>query len=139
MRLHLFRHAFTERSTTGLLFIGSDFECFILEDVVREAPGFPVAEWKVKGKTAIPRGTYRVVISHSHRFQKETPELLDVPGFLGIRIHPGNTDADTEGCLLPGRTRTRDFVGQSRFAYDQLAAKLRAALDRGETIDITVE
>jgi hypothetical protein len=29
-------------------------------------------------------------------------EIQNVPGFSGIRIHPGNIDDDTDGCLIPG-------------------------------------
>ena len=73
---------------------------WVLEDQVREVVGEPVSEWKVPGKTAIPAGRYKVLITFSNRFQKLMPQLMDVPGFTGVRIHAGNTAADTEGCLL---------------------------------------
>ena len=64
------------------------------------------------------------------------PLLLDVPGFEGIRIHPGNFPRDTEGCLLPGRERLPDAVQGSRLAYVDLLAKLAGT---SEPISITVE
>ncbi|MPS48558.1 DUF5675 family protein [Methylobacillus sp.] len=130
MNLTLKREFPTANSMTGLLYVDGVFECFILEDIPRPK--------KVYGKTAIPAGTYRVVITHSPRFKKPMPLLLNVPGFEGIRIHAGNTADDTEGCLLPGRTRSKDFVGQSVLAYNALFAKIKAALDKGEIVTISI-
>src|SRR4051794_1532912 len=106
MDLKVIRKQFTDKSTIGDLFINDQFECFTLEDVVR-----PV---KIKGMTAIPAGIYEVVINFSERFRKLLPLLLNVPTFDGIRIHPGNTDKDTEGCILVGQMKQKDSIGNSR-------------------------
>lgn len=129
MELKLVRKELTTRSTIGELQVDGDFECFTLEDVVR-----PV---KIKGATAIPQGVYEIVINWSQRFQRLLPLLLNVPQFDGIRIHAGNTDADTEGCILVGRTRATDFIGVSRAAFNALFAKLQDAAAR-EKIFITI-
>jgi hypothetical protein len=95
--------------------------------------------WKVPGKTAIPSGMYKVVITPSARFKRPMPLLLNVPNFEGIRIHWGNTDADTEGCILVGRTqKPPDFIGESRLAFDALFPKIKAALDSGNTVTLSV-
>jgi len=139
MEMLLQRDASTSQSTPGTLSIDGSFECFTLEDVVREIPGRPVAEWKIQDKTAIPVGTYDVIIDVSTRFQQRMPHLLNVPGFEGIRIHFGNTAVDTDGCILVGRQRNGpDFVGDSRTAYGVLFPKIQEALDRGEKVRITV-
>lgn len=124
--------------TIGALSVDGDFECWICEDPVREVPGQPVSAWKIKGQTAIPAGTYRIDITASARFKRDLPLLLAVPGFDGIRIHPGNTAADTEGCLLPGVMRLAKSVGQSRVAFNALFAKLRVAHIKREPITIEV-
>lgn len=124
--------------TIGALSIDGDFECWIVEDSVREVAGQPASAWKVPGQTAIPRGTYKVTITPSNRFKRDLPLLLNVPGFDGIRIHPGNTSADTEGCLLPGKTRLRKSVGYSQAAFDALFIKLKSAHGKGEPISIEV-
>jgi len=105
-------------------------ECFILEDVVRPD--------KVYGKTAIPEGTYEVLITWSPRFKRQLPLLVNVPNYQGVRIHPGNTPDHTEGCLLPGTTRAADSVGESRKAFDKLFAKIEAARGRGEEVRIEI-
>lgn len=64
--------------------------------------------------------------------------MLDVPAFVGIRIHPGNIDADTEGCLLPGKTKSAEAVASSRIAFTALFDKIQTALQR-EKIFITVK
>ena len=116
MKLELKRRWETDKSTIGELFIDGVFECYTLEDVVR-----PV---KIPKQTAIPTGNYRVVVDFSQKFQKLMPHVLDVPNFQGIRIHPGNTDVDTEGCILVGRIHGHDFIGESRLAFAALYPKL---------------
>ena len=125
------RRWFTAESTTGEL-CGPDGArwCFVLEDVVRAA--------KVPGRTAIPAGRYQVGITFSPRFKRRMPLLLDVPGFSGVRIHPGNTAADTEGCLLVGAERGENCVRRSREAYAALLAQLQQWLKR-EPVTLLIE
>lgn len=111
----------------GVLFVDGAFECFVLEDVIREVANQPVSAWKVKGDTAIPAGRYRIVRTRSPRFGKVLPLLENVPGFEGIRIHAGNRSSDTEGCLLPGRARGTGMVMESRMAFEALDQKIRHA------------
>lgn len=117
--------------TIGELLVNGIHECWTLEDVVR-----PTGE-KVYGETAIPTGEYRVVITHSTRFNRDLPLVCDVPNFSGIRIHPGNTAADTHGCLLVGLRKGIDRVTDSRAAFEPLFAKIRNAIDNGEEVTIT--
>lgn len=122
MNMELVRKHQSGICTIGELSIEGKFQCYILEDVVREVPGMPVEQWKIAGKTAIPTGDYEVIITLSNRFKRDLPLLKDVPGFAGIRIHPGNTAEDTEGCLLPGTHRSADSTSvlHSRVAFDDL-------------------
>ena len=130
MKIEVKRQQYRENCTIGKLFIDGEFQCFTLEDVVR-----PV---KIYGVTAIPAGTYEVVMSMSGRFKKILPELLNVPGFTGIRIHAGNTEHDTSGCLLLGKRRTRDTILESRVACSEVFPQIQAALDGGQKVFITI-
>jgi hypothetical protein len=114
---------------------------YILEDKVREIPDKNVRTWKVKNETAIPIGTYLVEKTFSNRFGKMMYQLMNVPGFEGIRIHSGNTSHDTEGCLITGRERDEKHgeVSGSRVARDALERVLDAAVARGEKIYWTIE
>lgn len=130
MKLTLNRGACSAKSTPGMLLVDGAKECFTLEDVVRDV--------KIAGCTAIPAGEYRVIINMSNRFKRLLPLLLDVPGFEGVRIHPGNTDADTEGCILVGDAPSADFLGASRVAFERLFAKMQAAAAAGESITLEI-
>lgn len=96
--------------TIGKLYIDNVYFCDTLEDTVR-AKGE-----KVYGKTAIPSGTYRVKKTFSPRFKKVLPEILEVEGFSGVRIHAGNTAKDTEGCVLLGLNKVKGSVINSQNA-----------------------
>ncbi|HEV2118464.1 MAG TPA: DUF5675 family protein [Terriglobales bacterium] len=130
--LEIRRETYTGKSTIGRLFVNGEFECYTLEDRAR------AAGIKIPGATCIPAGTYAVAINYSNRFQKLMPQLLQVPGFEGIRIHAGNTEADTEGCILVGQTRAQDFVGNGRAAFRKLFARLQAAKPAGAEVRVTI-
>lgn len=133
MELKLTRKWLTANSTIGELTVDGKYECFVIED------NYPTPWVKTPGKTAIPAGKYEVIVNLSNRFKVDMPLLLNVPQYTGVRIHPGNTAADTEGCLLPGRKKEVDKVLESRFAYAALFTKIKAALAKGEKVWITIE
>jgi len=124
MNLLLNRESQTADATLGRFFAGNECLYYTCEDLQR-------AE-KIPGKTAIPCGRYKVVITFSNRFQKFLPLLLDVPGFTGVRIHSGNTAADTEGCILIGKVKTANGIGQSRAAMADFMPRLAEWLKAGE-------
>jgi len=134
MELRLERRWFTPTATIGELSVDGGFDCFTLEDVARDGDIFVV---KVPGATAIPQGRYDVQISFSPRFKTELPEILNVPNFVGIRIHPGNSAADTDGCILVGRSRGADRVLESRLAFVPLLGKIRSGLNVG-AVSLTI-
>lgn len=138
MKLTLNRIEHTADSTIGQLSVDGTPFCWTLEDIVREIPGQPVDSWKVYGQTAIPRGLYQVVITHSPHFGCDLPLLVGVPGFEGVRIHPGNKAADTDGCVLVGMDRLADSIGRSRLAFDALFPKIQRAINAGEGCVIEV-
>lgn len=140
MKLTLTRRESKGGATIGRLHIDGAFACATLEDEVREIEGQPVSDWKIKGKTAIPQGSYRVSLEYSPRFGADTLTIHDVPGFVGIRMHAGNTADDSEGCPLLGMQATEMSLvgGTSRPAVALVKASVRAAMDRGEKITIDI-
>lgn len=131
MNLKLKRTEFTDKSTIGELSIDNQFFCYTLEDVVREE--------KIKNETAIPAGEYEVTVTYSPRFKRYLPLLIDVPNFSGVRIHPGNTDRDTEGCILVGTTKGEDFIGNSRAAFNKLYPIVVHATQNSGKVFIEIE
>ena len=141
MKLELQRYALKDTYTIGKLFINGVYECDVLEDKVRDLNHdgkFDDGEVKVFAQTAIPYGTYQIDITYSERFKRLLPLLENVPEFDGIRIHPGNTAADTHGCLLVGHNTAVGVVTDSKKAFDKLFPKLAAAHEAKESIFITI-
>ena len=121
MLIEVKRFEFKDTYTVGKMYIDNIYECYTLEDVVRKGA-------KVNGQTAIPTGTYNLIINHSNRFNRDLPLLENVPNFTGVRIHSGNTSANTEGCILVGTTWPgKDFIGNSKVAFNKLFEKLKKA------------
>lgn len=131
MKLKLRRFDFGLQHTVGTLHVDGHFLCFTLEDRTRHTE--TIID-KVAAETAIPSGTYEVVVDESQRFGKPLPRLKDVPYFTGIRIHVGNYAKDTEGCILVGlgyKSGT-DMISNSKDAMHILMAKLATATDKIE-------
>jgi hypothetical protein len=135
MELILNRILLGNESTIGELSIDSKYFSDTLEDRVR-----PKGE-KVYGETAIPEGTYTVVLSYSPKFKKVLPEILNVPNFTGIRIHSGNTSADSSGCILVGEwdESKANWISNSRVTMNKLMSLLRKATNNKEQIKITIK
>ncbi len=93
---------------------------------------------KVVGLTAIPEGSYPVVITKSPRFRRWLPLLVGVPGFTGIRIHSCNMAADTRGCILVGENTIVGRLTSSRATLTKLITAIMAASDQGELVWITI-
>ena len=131
IKLTLKRIAFQNNYTIGKLLINGDYFCDVLEDKVRglssDMTAEQIAKNKVHSQTAIPIGTYKITLTYSNRFKKILPLLNDVPGFEGIRIHSGNTSADTEGCLLVGQNKVKGQVINSRDTFNKLMSKIQDA------------
>jgi hypothetical protein len=138
MLLEVRREPSARGCTLGSLYVDGEFECFTLEDVIREVPEQAVEKWKVDGDTAIPSGIYEVVVNMSTRFSRLLPLLVNVPGFQGVRIHSGNVAADTEGCILVGQRQTQTSVLNSHLAFNALFARIQAALEGNEKVYIRI-
>ena len=122
--------------TFGKLFADGKYVCYTLEDEVREIEGQPVSDWKIHGATAIPAGEYRITLEQSARFGPNTLTVNNVPGFSGVRMHAGNTVADTEGCPLLGIAINAQGIvgGTSGPAVKLVKQVVGDAIARGEVV-----
>lgn len=134
MHLTIVRFKSNTIATIGKLFIDGKFECYTLEDEYRAV--------KVHGETRIPAGTYRVDLRISPKF---TPVyghkmlwIKDVPGFEYVLFHKGNTDKDTMGCVLVGKTFEKDTITQSKLAYDVFYKKVSDEVNSGRPVNVTL-
>lgn len=133
MNLTLLRTKFYEECTHGALFVDGARYCDTLEP---HAINWE-KETKVDGKTAIPEGTYRIVMGWSSRYKRLMPFLENVPHFSAIEIHTGNTSADTRGCILVGVYSRRNFIAHSRDTFEPLRSAIARAY--AEHRDIFIE
>lgn len=140
MKLTLKRIALRPTYTIGKLYIDDAYFCDTLEDTVRDtnkSGKFDNGEQKIKGKTAIPYGTYEIKWTYSPRFKKYTPQLMNVPSFEGIRIHSGNSSDHTEGCLLLGENKKVGMVLNSKATIAKFCPIIKDACAKGKvTIEI---
>lgn len=123
--------------TPGEVRISGELICVSLEDELRELPGVPVEQWKIKERTAIPAGCYTVALVDSPKFGKDTLTLLNVPGFEDIRVHGGNDEEDTKGCPIMGTKHdSNDCIpgGCSKPGLKAIRDRIVPALKAGETV-----
>ena len=148
MELRVRRIAFKDTYTIGKMYIDGEYFCDVLEDRVRDLEN----QVKVPNKTAIPYGTYEITLDvkstkysdfNKYPWAKDyngyLPRLTNVPLFLGILIHPGNTEHDSSGCLLVGENKVVGKVINSKATFERLMkSHLIPAKYRGEKINITI-
>ncbi len=143
MKLLLKRRFLGDAYTIGTLFIDEARFSDTLEDAVRDLNKDgdlnDAGEGKVYGETAIPYGTYDVVVNRSPKFGRDLPRLLNVPHFEGILIHRGNTAKDSAGCILVGENKAKGKVLNSTTYETRIVELCKAAIARGENITITIE
>ncbi len=141
MNIQLKRIAKKETYTIGKLYIDGVYFCDTIEDKDRglnQAMSInDIKKKKVYEETAIPTGTYKLVIDYSNRFKKNMAHILNVPGYEGIRIHTGNSAKDSLGCIIVGKNKVVGKVVESRDTYNQLFPILQKAFKEGE-IKITI-
>ena len=150
MNLELKRIGLSQTYTIGKLYIDGTYFCDTIEDVDRgllqTMSESEINKIKVKGETAIPKGTYTINMNRvSPRFSKvkqydfiqgKLPYLESVPGYEGILIHIGNTAKDTDGCILVGKNDVVGKVTNSTFWFGELIKKLKSTKDK---ITITIK
>lgn len=153
MQLTLERKWKKDAYTIGKLYVNGEFFSNTLEDKDRGLTSSMTLEEinkkKIYGQTAIPSGTYEVKMTYSNRFNSrawgkkyggKVPELLNVKGFGGVRIHPGNKAADTLGCILVGKNSAVGMVTNSQTYYFKLLDNyVVPATKRKEKILITIK
>lgn len=154
MELTLKRIARKDTYTIGRLYNGKEWICDTIEDTDRGLTNGlsekEIAKIKVKDKTAIPTGRYKITLdvvspkySKSAYYRQQccggrVPRLLNVKGFDGVLIHKGNTAKDSSGCIIVGRNTRVGMVLESQTYFEKLYKILREAKLRGELIFITI-
>lgn len=141
MKLRLERLWPKKDYTVGRLYVNDRLFCNTLEDriVDKNKNGvFDGDEKKVYGESAIPYGTYKIIYNWSPKFGRNLPRLLNVPHFEGILIHPGNTAADSAGCILVGKNTEVGHLTNSRYISDELNKLIDEAQRKGEPITIEI-
>lgn len=141
MKLRLERLWPKKDYTVGRLYVDDRLFCNTLEDriVDKNKNGvFDGDEKKVYSESAIPYGTYKIIYNWSPKFGRNLPRLLNVPHFEGILIHPGNTAADSAGCILVGKNTEVGRLTNSRYISDELNKLIDEAQQKGESITIEI-
>lgn len=140
--------------TIGNLYVNGKLFCNTLEDkdrgIKKSDSLSTIKSKKVYGETAIPTGKYTVVLNiispkysavkwYWNLCKGMMPRLLNVPGFEGILMHPGNNPFDTYGCILVGKNTIKGQLTQSKDTFSKLYKLMKAAVDKGETIELEIK
>lgn len=140
MKIEVKRIAKRDTYTIGKMYIDGKYFCDTLEDkdrgISQDTPLSTIKSIKIPGSTAIPTGTYKVIVNMSPKFKRNLPRLLNVPGFEGILIHRGNTDKDSAGCILVGENKVVGKVINSTQYEVKLVDMLQSSKE-GITITIS--
>lgn len=138
MKLQLRRLYRKPEYIIGDLYIDNKWFCNTVEDqdrgLTQDMPLEEIKKIKVMHETAIPYGTYKVVLSYSPKFKRILPEILNVPGFSGIRIHNGRDCRSSSGCLIVGKNTIKGGVTSSKEYMEKLIEILKTA----NVIEITI-
>ena len=153
MKLQLKRIYNCKNYCIGHIYVDGQYVCDCIEDTDRmldqSMPLAKIKSIKVKSETAIPTGTYKILMNIvSPKFslkqyymdvcKGKVPRLANVPGWEGILIHVGNTEKNSAGCLIVGKNLVKGHVLQSKQCFEQLYSILYAAYIKGEEITITI-
>lgn len=142
MNILVKRVARKEAYTIGKMYIDGKYFCDTLEDKDRGLKSNlalqDIKRLKVSSCTAIPIGTYKVIVNRSPKFGRLLPRLINVPGFDGILIHRGNTSKDTSGCILVGENKIVGKVINSTTYEKELTKIISKAQSLKEDITITI-
>lgn len=142
MEIILQRDPSVRKTTFGNLSVDGIWECFTLEDQIREIPGQPVARWKIHGETAIPANRYKLTLEYSQRFGPDTITINHVSGFDAIRMHGGTDISSTDGCPCVGdhKDMAAMTISGAKFDHvlDKLKAKIKSAIVAGYEVWITI-
>ena len=139
--------------TIGNMYINGKFFSNTLEDKDRGLKDSmtlqDISNLKVYGQTAIPTGTYEIKMTYSNKFATRAwgkkykgyvPQLMNVKGYSGVRIHPMNTAADTYGCLGVGKNSIKGMVTNSQaYYYKLLDNYIVPAVNKREKITLTIK
>lgn len=145
MQIKVQRVLSNKEETLGIMYLNGVPFCWTLEDQKQIK--------KVMGETRIPEGEYevklRTVGGHHEKYGKQFPaihkgmlELQNVPEFQFILIHIGNTDKDTDGCILVGEAPVlgeKISIVQSTSAYERMYKRVISCLDVNEKVTIKIE
>lgn len=142
MELRIKRRFFAETYTIGTLYVNGERFSDTLEDKNRDLNKngwFDGNEKKVPSETAIPFGTYSVIVNRSPKLKRDLPRLQNVPHFEGILIHRGANASHSAGCILVGENKVKGGLINGQQYEEKLTKICKQAQDRGERIFITIE
>ncbi len=116
--LLLLRKVYSDKSIMGELYLNKQFNSYTLElpDLQNQ-----------RSISCIPEGTYNCRL----RLPRESASrnyihilVQDVPNRDYILFHRGNSPKDSRGCILLGKTRKNNWVGQSSIAMAELVDEM---------------
>lgn len=117
--------------TIGRVFIDDVFFANSMEDkdrgLTKDMPLTEIKKRKVYGETAIPAGEYEVRMTYSPKYKRRMPQVMDVPGWTGVRMHSMNEAKDSLGCIGMGKNDKPGWISNSRATHAEFDKRLEAS------------
>jgi hypothetical protein len=146
LELEILRKFFAKTYTIGKFSVDNIYKCDTCEDPVRELQDInhdgdfdEEGEGKIYGKTAIPCGRHRVIVTYSPKLGRRLPLIVDVLGFTGIRIHGGKNADWSEGCPLVGENKIKGGLINYKYWETYIVKLIDEATAEGKKTWITIK
>lgn len=146
LELEIFRKYLANTYTIGRFSVDQKYLTDTCEDKVRELHDInhdgdfdEEGEGKIYGKTAIPCGRYRVVVTFSPKLRRRLPLIMNVQGFTGIRIHGGKNADWSEGCPLVGENKVKGGLINYKYWETVIIQLIDKAIEEGKQVYITIK
>lgn len=142
MEIQVIRKFKKDTYCIGEMLVNGKHFCDTIEDCDRglrqDMSLSQLKKMKKYGITAIPSGTYNVVVYFWPKYRKKYPLLQNVPAYTGVLIHGLTNASQSLGCIGVGENKIKGGLINSEKYVRELTKMCEEAIQSGEQVTITI-